>query len=157
MKRRMVILVSIAMLAIVGGVGCGNETTTAPIQTEDNVPPAAVLGFEQHTVAGSRPSIVLTWQPGAEVDLAGYNVYRATVETPQPYRGMPQIDSGMQLVASVESGIYSDEDVVVNVQYRYAVSARDVSGNESALVMSDLVRIKEPGSRDEPQGRTARG
>lgn len=154
MKRRMIILVSIALMAILGGVGCGNETATTPIQTEDNVPPAAVLGFEQRTISGPRPSIVLTWQPGAEVDLAGYNVYRSTIETPQPYRGTPQIDSGMQLLAAVGNGIYSDESVVVNVQYRYGVSARDVSGNESALVMSDLVRVEEPASRDEPQDRT---
>lgn len=154
MKRRMVILASVAVMAILGSVGCGNETTTTPINTEDNVPPAAVLGFEQRTIAGARPSIILTWQPGAEVDLAGYNVYRAEIETPQPYREMPRIESAMQLVVSVDDELYADTDVHMGVAYRYAVSARDVSGNESILVVSDPVRIDEPGSRDQPQDRT---
>jgi len=72
---------------------------------------------------GSEPAIDLSWQPGAEADLAGYIVYRREgagdwqrISPPQPVVGPAFHDARVQ-----PGHIYS-----------YAVSAIDQGGHQSA-------------------------
>ncbi len=145
MKRRMVILVTVAVWAM-GSVGCGNKSTTAPIPppTVDTVPPAAVTGLAFQMNATQNPNIVATWNPGAELDLAGYNVYRAEVpdvgEVPAK-REMDHIMGNIELVTMVSEAIYTDDNVEIGGSYMYAITAVDVSGNESARVLSTPVKV----------------
>lgn len=147
MKRRMVILVAVALLATMGGAGCGDETT-APVDQvpQDTAPPAAVTGLELQLSPDRNPNVVLRWNAGAELDLAGYNVYRALVASesdwPQSKRSQSIIASGMSVLATVTDALYLDDSVQFGETYRYAVSAVDESGNESGLVYTESVSVE---------------
>jgi len=85
---------------------------------KDEFPPAAPAGL----IATPSPATVeLSWDSNTEPDLAGYRVYRS-------------IDGGaFAKVADVnEIPAYSDHAVERGKTYRYAVTAMDKSGNESA-------------------------
>ena len=140
MTKRMVILVSAALMATLGIVGCGNKSATTPIVEQDTAPPAAVTGFTFQLNATQSPNIVLSWNASAELDLAGYNVYRMLVLPAN--REMQHITAGMELIRTVTNSFVSDDAVVSGSTYVYAVSAFDVSGNESARVESTPLRVR---------------
>jgi hypothetical protein len=88
------------------------------ITPEDRFPPAVPAGLNAATAPNS---IELSWEGDTEPDLAGYHVYRATGDGPFERLGeMVTIPS------------YSDRAVEHGKRYRYAVSAIDKTGNESA-------------------------
>lgn len=84
----------------------------------DRFPPAVPSGLV--AVAGPA-SIELTWDPNQEGDLAGYFVWRAAKE------GTFERISGLLAAPS-----FTDASVARGRRYRYAVSAADRLGNESA-------------------------
>jgi hypothetical protein len=84
----------------------------------DVFPPAVPAGL-QATVAGT--AVELSWQGDTDGDLAGYRVYRAS-----PGSEFHQIGETSGLPS------YSDRTVMPGQTYRYAVTAFDRSGNESA-------------------------
>jgi hypothetical protein len=88
------------------------------ITPEDRFPPAVPAGLSAATAPNS---IELSWERNAEPDLAGYRVYRST--------GGGSFDKISDLL-QVPS--YSDRNVEHGKTYRYAVSAIDKAGNESA-------------------------
>lgn len=88
------------------------------IQPLDRFPPSVPKGL---TVLVGPSSIELSWDPNLEPDLAGYYVYRSEGE------GAPA-----KITELLASPHYSDKDVRSGARYRYAVSAADISGNESA-------------------------
>lgn len=65
-------------------------------------------------------TIELAWERNADKDLRGYNVYRATGDGP------------LERIATLAEPAYSDRAVEPGKPYRYAVSATDQRGNESA-------------------------
>ena len=85
---------------------------------KDEFPPAAPAGL---VATPSPASVELSWESNTEPDLAGYRVYRST-------------DGGaFAKIADVnEIPAYSDHAVERGKTYRYAVTATDKSGNESA-------------------------
>jgi hypothetical protein len=92
-------------------------------------PPAEPRGLAAVATAGEAgagPAIDLNWQPGAEVDLAGYIVYRR--EAGQPESSWQRI-SPAQPVAAPD---FNDANVQPGHTYLYAVSAVDQRGHESA-------------------------
>lgn len=100
---------------------------SAPIRVEarDVFPPAVPTGLAAvATVADSgEASIDLSWQPGNEEDLAGYKVYRRKADGT-----WQRISSAQPLIASA----FHDGQVQPGQMYRYAVSAIDEGGHESA-------------------------
>lgn len=88
------------------------------ITPEDRFPPAVPSG-----VSASRgiSSIELSWDPVPDTDLRGYYVYRAAGDGPLGRLG--------ELLAAPA---YSDRAVESGKKYRYAISAIDRTGNESA-------------------------
>ena len=90
----------------------------AGITPVDVFPPAMPAGLNAATAPNS---IELSWEGDTEPDLAGYYVYRATGAGPFAKMGE------LVLVPS-----YSDRAVEHGKSYRYAVSAIDKTGNESA-------------------------
>ena len=90
----------------------------AGITPEDRFPPAVPAGLNAATAPNS---IELSWEGNTEPDLGGYRVYRSTGAGPFEKIG--------EMVAVPG---YSDRDVEHGKTYRYAVSAIDKSGNESA-------------------------
>ena len=92
-------------------------------------PPAVPRGLAAVATAGAEgtgPAIDLNWQPGTEVDLAGYIVYRR--DSGQPENSWQRI-SPAQPVAEPD---YHDANVQPGHIYMYAVSAVDQQGHESA-------------------------
>jgi hypothetical protein len=90
----------------------------AGITPVDIFPPAVPASLSAATAPNS---IELSWEGDTEPDLAGYFVYRSTGSGPFAKIGE------MVLIPS-----YSDRAVEHGKTYRYAVSAIDKTGNESA-------------------------
>jgi hypothetical protein len=92
-------------------------------------PPAVPRGLAAVATAGEAgagPAIDLNWQPGTEADLAGYMVYRREVDATE---NTWQRISPAQPAAAPN---YHDANVQPGHTYRYAVSAVDQQGHESA-------------------------
>jgi len=91
------------------------EVTITPV---DTFAPAVPSGL---TPSAATNSIELLWERNTEPDLAGYRIYRAAGGGPfEKLADVSQIPS------------YSDRKVEHGKTYRYAVSAVDQTGNESA-------------------------
>lgn len=118
------LLLSVALLVFLGA--CGSDGIDNPI-TVDTVPPnpPVGLGFEHQ-----EESVLITWSENAEVDLAGYRLYRSY------YQDGPfgEITTGLLLCPW-----YYDGDVVPTVISYYMVTAVDGAGNESAY--SDILTV----------------
>jgi hypothetical protein len=91
---------------------------TASITPVDVFPPAIPLGLRAVTGINS---VELAWERNTEPDLAAYRVYRALAEGPW-----------QRVAESSAIPSYSDAAVEHGKTYRYAVSAVDEAGNESA-------------------------
>jgi hypothetical protein len=99
--------------------GKSESEISAPVSVtpKDVFPPAVPSGL---TVVSGIGTIELAWDRDTDSDLKGYRVYRAA-------------GSGeFQRVAEVEVPAYSDREIESGKRYRYAISAVDQSGNESA-------------------------
>src|SRR5262249_37162328 len=93
-------------------------SNTASITPVDTFAPAAPGALT--AIPGVR-TIELTWTRNAEPDFKGYNVYRA------------EGSGTFQKIASlIEAPSYSDSRVESGKRYRYAITAVDTTGNESA-------------------------
>ena len=101
----------------------GNESGRSNVENAtprtDVTPPSAPTGFGS-TARDS--AVYLDWDDGAEFDLAGHNIWRAT---------MPDGDYSQINGEPVVTGNYLDETSTNDVTYDYAVVAVDFSGNES--------------------------
>jgi fibronectin type 3 domain-containing protein len=88
------------------------------VSREDRFAPEVPSGLT--AVAGTQ-SIELAWAPSPEPDLAGYRIYRA-------------VESGefTRIAELVEIPSFSDRAAQAGKRYRYAVTALDQLGNESA-------------------------
>jgi hypothetical protein len=101
------------------GTGEAESEASAPVRIapEDRFPPAVPAGL---TAVASTGGIELAWEPNTEADFSGYRVWRAA--------------AGEELAPIGEAGrnpSYTDRGVQPGQPYRYAVSAIDMSGNES--------------------------
>jgi hypothetical protein len=88
------------------------------ITPKDVFPPAVPSGL--NVVAGIG-TVELAWDRDTEPDLRGYRVYRS-------------VDGGefQRIVDLIDVPAYSDHDIKAGKRYRYAVTAVDQAGNESA-------------------------
>ena len=94
------------------------EVSATPFDAPPS-PPARIVAAAGHG------TVSLDWPDGAELDLAGYNVYRSTSAS-GPYE--------MRLNATlVQPSAYLDTGLETGRTYRYAVTAVDAAGNESAI------------------------
>ena len=98
------------------------------VKVEDTFPPPAPTGL---TTVPALQSIELSWEAVASPDVSGYRVYRASSQ-----------DTWTVVADGVTVPAHSDRDVVSGRDYRYAVSAIDRSGNESAR--SQPVAVQAP-------------
>jgi fibronectin type 3 domain-containing protein len=85
---------------------------------QDVFPPAVPEGLAGVPGVGA---IELVWQRNIEDDFAGYNLYRSTAG-----------GAFQKIAGPIGAPAYSDHDVEAGKSYRYAVSALDRTGNESA-------------------------
>ncbi len=115
-------------VSCVFGSSCGGVDTEAPA-----LPDALVAEAGDGTVA-------LSWAASPSPDLLNYTIYRS--------------DNGQAAVAlaSVAAGAvaYVDDTVVNDTPYSYAISATDLSGNESARTSSVTTGPSRDDSRIDP-------
>jgi hypothetical protein len=101
----------------------GDDSNEVEVFANDVFPPAVPSGLQAvFSGPGQRAFVDLIWAPVADVDLAGYNVYRRE-------------ESGAATKVNAElikTLAYRDADVVSGKRYFYSVSAVDARGNESA-------------------------
>jgi hypothetical protein len=93
-------------------------SSAVSITPEDRFPPAAPAGL---TAIPSVQSIELSWDRNTDPDLNGYHVYRASGSAPFARIG-----------GLLDTPNFSDRTVKSGIPYRYAVTAVDQEGNESA-------------------------
>lgn len=101
----------------------GADTPEVKVFAKDVFPPEVPSSLQAvFSGPGQAPFVDLIWAPVADVDLAGYNVYRH--------------EEGSALVKlnaePVKTPAYRDANVASGKNYFYSVSAVDVRGNESA-------------------------
>jgi fibronectin type 3 domain-containing protein len=147
MKRRHVLIISSALLAI-GLQGCDRQRSN-PIDPESSridERPATPQGL----VAESGVSrVLLSWEPVADPDLAGYAVYRA-VRSDGNYEF---VASGEDSTARISTGktTYIDSVAAPGQTFFYRVAAVDTTGHISepsgfvgATVLSDNIAPQAP-------------
>jgi hypothetical protein len=96
----------------------GRLSGDVAITPDDVFPPAVPAGV---TGLAATESIELAWERNTENDFAGYHVYRA-------------VETGVfeRAASGLSAPSFSDARIEVGKRYRYAVSAVDLKGNESA-------------------------
>ena len=112
-----------ALVVLVGA--CGQEGGGSQ-PTIDTVPPIPPVGVQ---IQAEEDLVAITWDDNAEIDLAGYRLYRSSFED-GPFRA---VTSNL-----VYCPWFYDEVLPMQITY-YKVTAVDESGNESAF--SQIVGI----------------
>jgi len=148
MLRRMHVLVVIALVAVAGVAGCGNDSSS-PIAPEDTVPPAGVANLHVRVYTVGQPRVSLNWSNNSEPDLVNYRVYRTESRDTTDKRGDDRI--AMSIVAEPTNPLYVDTDVLLGERYGYCVTAIDHAGNESARVDATVLVIP-PAGRNSDDG-----
>ncbi|HTS36941.1 MAG TPA: hypothetical protein VMH04_14790 [Candidatus Solibacter sp.] len=101
----------------------GDDSNEIEVFAEDIFPPAVPSGLQAvFSGPGQKAFVDLIWAPVADVDLAGYNVYRRE-------EGGPATKLNAELIKTLA---YRDAAVLSGKHYFYSVSAVDARGNESA-------------------------
>lgn len=113
---------------------------SAPVRVEalDVFPPETPTGLAAVATAGENgvaPAIDLSWQPGTETDLAGYAVYRREGEATWQRISPPE---------PLAPPAFHDTQVQPGHTYRYAVSAVDQGGHESARSAEAVEFVPNP-------------
>jgi hypothetical protein len=101
----------------------GGDTPEIKVFAHDMFPPAVPSGLQAvFSGPGQQLFIDLIWAPVADIDLAGYNVYRREA-------GAEVEKLNAELM---KTPAYRDQNVSSGKTYFYSVSAVDVRGNESS-------------------------
>jgi hypothetical protein len=103
----------------------GALAAAAAIIPEDVFAPSVPAGL---TGLATVQSVELAWERNTEDDFASYNIFRSLEDGPL-----------QQIATKVESPAFSDTGVEPGKRYRYAVSAVDMKGNESAR--SEIIEV----------------
>jgi fibronectin type 3 domain-containing protein len=118
MNKFSLLLLVLAGLALFAGA-CGTEDGVS-LPTVDTVPPVppvnVQVGFESN-------SITIRWSENAEIDLAGYKLYKSSLRD-GPF--------GQETSGLIYCPWYFDHGLPMEMTY-YKVTAVDQSGNESAF------------------------
>ena len=115
----MVIGVALMLMGAVCAYATPSSTINLTVTIRDTVPPSIPQGLNAQALDGA---VKLTWTANTETDLAGYNIYRATVS------GGPYIKVNPSLVTSHQS---LDTNLANNTTYYYVITSIDIAGNES--------------------------
>jgi len=112
----------------------GESSAPVRVNVVDTFPPAVPQGLAAVFVPEQK-TIDLSWEPDAEPDLAGYIVYRA-----DPGGEWKRISGALPLVGAA----YRDASTEPGRNYRYAISAIDQLGHESARSAEAAESVPDP-------------
>lgn len=116
-----------------GTVAESEHSGSVGVKPRDVFPPPVPTAL---TAVNSAGAVDLLWAASTASDLAGYNVYRS--EDGGPYQ---RVNKKLVLTP-----IFHDTSVVPGHHYQYAVTAVDLSGNESARSKPASVTTPFPGA-----------
>ena len=101
----------------------GEDTPEVKVFAHDVFPPSVPSGLQAvFSGPGQEQFVDLIWAPVADIDLAGYNVYRHEAGTE-----LEKLNAEL-----LKTPAYRDQNVASGKTYFYSISAADVRGNESA-------------------------
>jgi len=134
------IILSLAVIALLGGCGSSNEPTGVRAPTLDTAPPPAPEGLSA-TIDPAVPSAVLKWAPSTDPEVVGYEVYE--------YAPDPTRENAFVLADALEGGTTSwNLPGVTKVTVKYfRVSAVSKNGEHSALSTPCKVTLQPGRSR----------
>ena len=136
MRNRDALLPALLLLFFIFVVlasGCSDDNDVPQAASIDTTAPSAPTGFHSTTGDGF---VTLSWDHNQESDLDAYNVYYSFD------------DVEFLLTATTADNNYVDMDVRNGETYFYAVTAFDVSGNESSLTMESVYDTPRPTGYD---------
>ncbi|RCK79415.1 MAG: Fibronectin type 3 domain protein [Candidatus Ozemobacter sibiricus] len=109
----------------------GNQGPWSPPVTvdTDRTPPAAAPGNLAATRRGG--TVTLRWEPVAEADVAGYEVFRTPAGQELPVGARP--------LTTVSASVRRADDAPGDGVYDYRVAARDRAGNRGPLATTRIV------------------
>ncbi len=123
----------VRVVSVSGNTRAESEpSATAKITPKDIFPPAVPRRLTAIYTAGA---VDLLWTANTDADLAGYNVYRSA-------NGGGSVRINTKLLPTP---IFHDTSVSRNENYEYAVTAVDLSGNESGKSKPVKVSTSSPG------------
>ena len=136
MRTRIYLLAALTAFMMVMGA-CGTDSTDSVVVVDTVAPnPPAALQVER-----DEDQVCITWAENAEIDLAGYRIYKSS------YGEGPFSEAASRLLLCPW---YYDDSVLPMAATYYRVTAVDESGNESAY--SQVVGIYwNDGGRDDPK------
>lgn len=110
--------------------------TSAPIEftLHDIYPPPAPTDLSAASFLNPTLTIDLIWQPVDTPHLAGYNVYRETLDSNGVHSGA----RSRLNQAPVPTPAFHDTTAIAGQHYRYSVTAVDIKGNESESAITTL-------------------
>jgi len=132
-----------AVTALHGAVAESGPSEPVGITPRDVFPPPVPTDLTAVNAAGA---VDLLWNAGRAPDLAGYNVYRSA-------DGGPFARINRQ---RVPTPIFHDTAVAPGHRYQYAVTAADLSGNESARSIPASVTTPSAGAASVSEPRQGR-
>lgn len=136
MKHSKLFLAALMVLVVLAG--CGDDKVTQAIVPQDDAPPLPPVGLDT-ALFGSDFTVVVRWEPNAEPDLAGYNVYRFAPDPANPDAYMKDNpDLVMTNEYTMQVGVEETTWVIV--------TAVDAGGNESPATGPLQVRWQSPPS-----------
>lgn len=131
MKKSVITLM--ALLIIVAFTGCEDQEVIRYVEIDDN--PATPQGVYSITADGA---IYIYWLPVQDDDLDYYRIWWSDTA-----------DGLYEFIGTSSDESYTDTDVTNGVTYFYAVSAVDISGNESELSYETIFDTPRPESYDQ--------
>ncbi len=118
---------------VVTAVDTATNESAASVQVSavpmDLTPPAPPAGLWARIENGT---VLLDWLDNTEADFAAYNVYRA-----EGFSG----EYSLLTAFGITTSFFADSDVSAGQTYFYAVTAKDISGNESDALFEIPVTI----------------
>jgi hypothetical protein len=110
-----------------------SQSPAVQVARRDTFPPAAPSGLVAVPVSAVMnngiPEVDLSWSANTEPDLAQYRIYRSDVTGNRPMRRIGP--GGGPTAEIIVAPAYRDVHVEAGQTYTYAVTAVDISGNES--------------------------
>jgi fibronectin type 3 domain-containing protein len=113
----------------VGSIPYEGEGAVLTATPQDRTPPTAPRDLKLEKKGGT---VLLSWAPNTEGDVAGYNVYRLTSGKPE------KINS-----STVPESAFTDSRPGADRFVSYQVTAVDKNGNESMPSREQIIILKE--------------
>jgi len=106
----------------------GSAKADTNIVFYDTIPPLPPIGL---TGIAKNEKVTLTWQQNTEVDISGYIIYFDTDNDTPPYDGLATVYGFPSPIIIGKDTSFTVTGLANDATYHFAITAYDISGNES--------------------------